>query len=378
MRLLLPTALIFGALGIGSAAQSDTIWQRAIDKDRTETLSLYEAALTAGDETATQAAGRSINAASAARLVDQAITSYRSAAKLRPDQGEPYYRIGTILNHFFFDCLSTPQPPPTCSPGSSDEVRAQQLVDAYDAFEQRSPLDPRVTQILNERAIMRTKLVANVPPEVEQLQRMLARRTLPDQQRKDAEVRLAKLLADLDVHRKKLLEGARKDYQAMLDHADSLSDGSLHTSYGNLAETLMMLGNMDEALEAYRESIRRAHIGFSTEYGYAVALDRDEQTGEAMRILRFLKKKSLEDFEKDIADHLTFFVPTGEEEYYLALAHEAFDDVDEAIEHWNLYLKSGAHPQFQPRAKAHLDALVKKRRTMPPPVPPPDPFQDYP
>jgi hypothetical protein len=61
----------------------------------------------------------------------------------------------------------------------------------------------------------------------------------------------------------------------------------------------------------------------------------------------------------------TFFVPRGEEYYYFALAHEAFDENEEAIEYWEKYIQSGAHPEFQPRAKAHLATLSAKRHTIP-------------
>ena len=67
----------------------------------------------------------------------------------------------------------------------------------------------------------------------------------------------------------------------------------------------------------------------------------------------------------------TFFVPEGEKFYYFALGEEAFGLDDDAINFWRLFLNSGAHPQFQPRAKAHLDALLKKRRKSPLPIEPP-------
>ena len=60
--------------------------------------------------------------------------------------------------------------------------------------------------------------------------------------------------------------------------------------------------------------------------------------------------------------HQTFFVPYGEEFYYFALAYEAFGMTESAIEYWQKYLMSGAHPEYQPRAKAHLDPLLAERR----------------
>jgi hypothetical protein len=58
----------------------------------------------------------------------------------------------------------------------------------------------------------------------------------------------------------------------------------------------------------------------------------------------------------------TFFVPEGEKHYYFALSDEAFGFDEEAIDNWKRFIASGAHPQYQPRAKAHLEALMKKKR----------------
>ncbi|MBX3156605.1 MAG: hypothetical protein KF773_11435 [Deltaproteobacteria bacterium] len=355
------------------------VWDRAIDRDGADAASMYEAALTAGDEAAGQANTRSVNLAAAVRLVDQAIASYRSAAKARPDQAEPHYRIAAVLNHFFFTCASLPTiPQPVTCALQNDDNRARQLVEAYDKFEELAPLDPRVALILNERALTRTKMVANVPPEIDALQRMLARRDLTDVQRKEAEQRLAKAEKALTEHRHRLLERAAADYEAMIDHADSLNDGAQTISYGNLAETFMMVGKLEQAIDAYKTAIRVRGGDESVVYGYAVALDRDDQGAEARRVIRSLKRESFEAFVRKYREGLVFYVPKGEEYYYLGLLHEAFDEHEEAIEAWQLFVKSGAHPQFQPRAKAHLDALVKGRRHRPPVVPPPDPFKDLP
>jgi hypothetical protein len=163
----------------------------------------------------------------------------------------------------------------------------------------------------------------------------------------------------------------------MIDHADSLNEGALALSYGNLAETYMMVGKLEQAIDAYKVAMRaRGNTGASLTYGYAVSLDRDEQGAEALRVIRSLRRESFEAFRLEHDRGGVFYVPRGEEEYYFALLHEAFGDTEEAIERWNLYIKSGAHPQFQPRAKAHLDALTKQRNKAPPPVPPPDPFRD--
>lgn len=68
------------------------------------------------------------------------------------------------------------------------------------------------------------------------------------------------------------------------------------------------------------------------------------------------------EFQRKVGLKLVFLVPAGEESYYFGLAFEAFGQLDEAIEHWRAFLRSGAHPQYHPRAKKHLDKLLAQKR----------------
>ena len=127
--------------------------------------------------------------------------------------------------------------------------------------------------------------------------------------------------------------------------------------------TLLLIARQDrleDAIDTYREAIRRG-ANTSTMYGLAVALDRDERTDAARELIASQGKPALDLFHVSVMQGRVFFVPRGEEYYYFALAHEAFDENEEAIEYWTQYIKSGAHPEFQPRAKAHLAALATKR-----------------
>ena len=123
----------------------------------------------------------------------------------------------------------------------------------------------------------------------------------------------------------------------------------------------MMLGDLDRAIETYTEAVRRGTEA-STTYGLAVALDRNDEGDRARAIIEALGPDAYREFRKGIALHETFFVPDGEVYYYLALADEVFSADDDAIDEWNRFVRSGAHPAFQPRARAHLDALLAKRR----------------
>lgn len=314
-------ALVLAALLVAGSARAD-VWQRAIDG--AQTLEAYEGLLARGDELALSANAKSVSLPQMKRDIEAALEAYRAAAKLNPKAGEPLYRIGALLHSFYFNCdsfMSTP--PQTCGDAGKDR-RAKEIVEAWDAFETRAPLDPRVNQMLLERAILRTKLVASNPGD------------------------------------KALLEGALKDYQALVDRADGLLRKSSYLVLGNLAETHMMLGQLDESIDVYREAIK-AGGGTSTVYGLAVALDRDERGAQAATLIRDQGFDAYKQFEHDV--HVlgnVFFVPPGEEHYYFGLIEEAFGNYDAAIAHWRLYIQSGAHPQYQPRAKEHLDELLGK------------------
>jgi hypothetical protein len=127
-----------------------------------------------------------------------------------------------------------------------------------------------------------------------------------------------------------------------------------------------MVGRLEEAIETYREALRGAS-DTSTWYGYAVALDRDESSRQALEIIKSLGRDQRDLFHLQVMRGTTFFVPEGEKYYYFALADEAFGFDEEAIDNWRRFISSGAHPEFQPRAKAHLDGLTskKKRKTLP-------------
>lgn len=329
---------------LATTAHAD-LWQRAIERGSADaSRDRYDQAMHDGDELTQRANAKSQTARTVASLVDQAVRAYRLAAEARPSESEPYFRIASTIESFFTDCsIQMQQRPPTCpvSMGSKiDTQRAKEAVDAWDQFEQRAPLDPRLAEALFSRAILRTKLVTSS---------------------KDARVHL---------------EGALVDYTSLLDRADGLTMLRLEQVWGNLAETYMMLGKLDEAIEAYQVSIDKG-ASSSTYYGKAVALDRDERTAEALDIIKRQGIEAFDDFKDDIRLGGVFYVPAGEEFYYFGLIYEAFGYVNEAIANWKLFLKSGAHPQFQARAKQHLDALAAKAVARPRP-PPPDPFDLYP
>ncbi len=329
---LLSLSLTLAATTIAHA----DVWQRAIDTTDS-TKDRFEGAMRNGDELATRANAKSQTRAVVTSLVDQAIRSYREAADIVPTNAEPYFRIASLLESFFTDCeprgLGVVRPQTCMDRRTINITRTKETVDAWDEFEKRAPLDPRLGEALFSRAILRTKLVEATT--------------------KDVKVHLA---------------GAMKDYTAMLDRSDGLTMVSMEQVWGNLAETYMMLGKLEESIEAYSVAIERGGNS-STFYGKAVALDRDEREAEALELIRVQGVRAFQEFKQQFEQGDVFFVPRGEEFYYFALIHEAFGYTTEAIANWRLFIKSGAHPPYQPRAKAHLDALLIKQRANPRQVP---------
>ena len=324
------------------------VWDRATDSTADAARDRYETALHDGDELALRANAKVNNVKTINALVDQAIAEYQIAAAARPRDGEPYFRIASVLESFYTDCNAAnaagsfgQRAPATCIGSRLDAARTKQAVEAWDAFESRAPLDPRVADVLFSRAILRTKLVVDA---------------------KDA---------------KPHLEGALKDYTALLDRADGMTMLRLEQVWGNLAETYMMLGKLDEAIESYQVAIEKG-AGSSTHYGKAVALDRDERGAEALEVIKRQNITAFDDFKDDIRNGTVFYVPAGEEYYYFGLIYEAFGYYAESIAAWKSFIKSGAHPLYQARAKQHIDALSLKQLTSPRVRRPPDPFDPYP
>jgi len=337
---------ILATLLVATGARADTVWDQALhpEPDR----DVYEAEMTDGDEFASQAASHSGSYAAIKHSVDMALISYKNAAKAMPAAAEPYFRIGAVIHGFYACEISELPQPPTCHQGEAYELKySKDLVEAWDAFEARAPLDPRIAEFLDVRAIARTKLVKLEPQSAQ-----------------------------------RHLNGALRDYEAAIERwKDGLYARNFEIRkeqlYGNLAETYMMVGRLDDAIDAYKESLL-AGGDTSVKYGLAVALDRDERTQQAIDLIRGNKSSNpINDFElykERVQRGYVFYVPDGEQYYYLALIEEALGRYSDAMEDWRNFIQSGAHPQYQPRAKAHLEALKTQKRLRPP-LPALDPFE---
>jgi tetratricopeptide (TPR) repeat protein len=338
LRALLGLALVSGTAHAN-------VWDHAVNSSATATTDKYEAELANGDEHVLAANSRSNSIAALRAELDLALASYRAAAVTRPDAGEPYARIATTLYSFYLESCNDDlrgfraSPLRDCSRVDAIDVGiAEQVIKAWDALETRAPLDPRFSPlgdsngVLFDRAILHTKLAT-----------------------------------------KDHLQKAVRDYERILDRSGSFDDSDVSRVWGNLAETQMMLGQLDVAIDAYREAARHSSDA-STWYGLAVAMDRDGRSSQAETIVRQQGDEAYQTFQRSVEVGNTFFVPRGEVHYYYALIDEAFGNVEASIREWREFIRSGAHPQYQPRAKEHLDALLAKRKFRP--IPQLDPFRD--
>jgi hypothetical protein len=324
---------------LAGATADASVWDRALTSPEDEAArDLYDAKMVEGDTATLTSTIHSASIKNGLESIKRAELAYRAAASIRPREGEPYFRIGNLLYQMHFDCDAMTSRLPTCDPMYATPKRAELIVEAWDEFEKRAPLDPRVGEILLKRAILNTKLVNGTASD------------------------------------RRHLESAARDYQAALDRSDGLAgtrgDEQL---LGNLAETYMMLHRLDDAIATYMQAISVGAARVSTVYGLAVALDRDGSGDLAMRRIQSQGTAGFDSFNRDYLRRVVFYVPDGEANYYFALANEAFGNYGTALEFWNRYIASGAHPEYQPRAREHIEQLRKKHvRAEPPPPHDPD------
>jgi tetratricopeptide (TPR) repeat protein len=324
-RLRWLVALGCAALSAASAAaEPSSLWEEAAADPEQQARALrYEAAMHTGHELGKAAMRAELDRQSStsspavrAAMSNRAVQAFRDAAAIDPTQAEPHYYIAFLLTQTRLICSSC----------TFDPAIAQEAVAAITAFEQRSPLDPRISiWLLTQRALLHTRLAGASP-------------------------------AGKSQH----LEAALADYRTLVDRRSAERVDS-DLVYGNMAETLMMLGDLEEAIVQYRHSLRMRPSSSNT-LGLAVALDRDERGTEARALIRELGRTAIGEWEYSVASGDTFYVPAGEVFYYNALVQDALGNRTAAIELYDRFIQSDAHPQFAARAAANRDALLAKKR----------------
>lgn len=315
-RYILAIAMAAAALlALPGALVADELWRP--DAPRFDD---YDRAMMMGDSHAIKAieikhsriSGTRRRARDYSTVVARAVAAYEEAARLRPDAAEPHYRAAEVIYNHQLD--ESPN-----APLLVDHAAAKRALAHWRTFEELAPLDPRATDTLFRRAIVNTKLATE-----------------------DS------------------LNNAIDNYETLLGRSDlaSMWATNVGTWLSNLAETYMMVGRLDDAVVMYRRALEYSNRPLYG-YGLAVALDRAE-LGELAR--EIMLSYAVGDRLRALDEDGIFFVPEGERYYYLALGYEALGELDQAIGHYQLFLDSGAHPRFQPRARDNIHELLERRR----------------
>ncbi|MCE9573566.1 MAG: tetratricopeptide repeat protein [Deltaproteobacteria bacterium] len=311
------TAAIALTLTLAAPAQASGFWERSDEDPDAEVARVnYEREMELGNEYAIQAANRGASSLGLGKLVMRAFRAYENAALARPDAAEPHYLAGLVL-WSFFNCGASANP--ICRNGNQDPSIAERIATHWTAFEKLAPLDPRI----------------------------------------DASFLFERALAHTNVATREHLVAAIDDYLESLRRTDLIRI-NVANAYGNLAENYMMVGRLEEALATYPEAIR-LRPSTTTIYGYAVALDRDEQGTKARELIADLGPSAFEEFKRSVESGEAFYVPLGEVFYYFALAEESLGDPERAMADWDRFLASGAHAEFAARARANRDALAARK-----------------
>jgi tetratricopeptide (TPR) repeat protein len=320
------------ALAVATPAHAG-VWD---DASRTEqeqdAQDTYDLAMRLGDDAVLVANVEGGSKPERKEQLQHALDAYRRAADAKPTSAEPYFRIAEAIHSFYIDACPDPGLPPQfqwrspfrdCdNPDQIDQRASVILLDAWAKAEERAPLDPRFSagegSILFDRAIIYTKLGG------EQNWRLAA-----------------------------------KIYEDFIRLVDNRDTDRLQTTWSNLGETYMMLGQLDESIDAYREALRISFgTGISTAYGLAVAFDRAGRAEDAKRLVKAEGEEAWEAFSWSVSRGNTFFVPFGEGYYYEALVLESWGYYDLALQMWRAFITSGAHPRYQARAREHVDAII--------------------
>jgi len=268
----------------------------------------YRKMMAAGDRLTARAvelmsAGHRVHAGN---LALRAADAYEKAADIDPRAAEPHYRAGQVLHAYFVSDIELP-----------DRNATLRAIRHWDAFQSKAPRDPRLEGMLFNRAFTLTKLGGE-----ENYRRAIA------------------------------------DYAAELRLLDlaSAAPGHVAVILSNKAEIHMALGELDQAIEHYYESLSynpRALYAL----GLAVALDRDEQASKARELLDTYP------FDPSALAEAEFFIPEGDVFWYLSLGHESLGRYESAVNYMRRYLAAQPRSPYAQRARQSLARLEKLART---------------
>ena len=247
-------------------------------------------------------------------LARRALDLYEDALGLGPPDAELHYRAYVAAQLY-----------QTASPSPEDFHAVIRHVDGLRAAD---PLDPRLTDMLAALCHALARLAAVGGPEADAL-----------------------------------LERGIHEYEKMfqllgLRGPEGAAD--LAVSYANVAELLMAVERLEDALEYYRLSttLPTRDLPALRYYGLAVAHDRLGQAEQARQAM--LRALELDPELGELHDERVYFVPDGDIHYYEALAHETAGRTSAAIRAYREFLAVAqtVRPAYRNRAREHLDAMT--------------------
>ena len=127
------------------------------------------------------------------------------------------------------------------------------------------------------------------------------------------------------------------------------------TLHGNVAESLMALGRLEEAIQRYRASVALQPGYALAWWGLAIALDRDEQISKAREAVT--RALAGDPDMRALTSEGVFFIPAGDIHYYFAFGYWAKGDLVRSKKEWESFLAALPRSQWAYRAQAHLAQL---------------------
>jgi tetratricopeptide (TPR) repeat protein len=137
------------------------------------------------------------------------------------------------------------------------------------------------------------------------------------------------------------------------------SAGEFARLHGNAAEALLALGRVEEAIHRYEVSLENVPSYSLSQWGLAVALDRDEQGGRAREVVRRVLERDPQ--LRSLTAPGVFFIPHGDIHYYFALGYQALGKNDLARREWLAFQKRLPRNPWAERVRSHLAELDQKK-----------------
>lgn len=163
-------------------------------------------------------------------------------------------------------------------------------------------------------------------------------------------------------------KGTIEEYQKCLD-LDVAKDPNRIIYYGNMAETYMALGDLDHAIDAYREALQLDTTQLHALLGLGVALARKGRRDDARLVLRLglIQDPDLAVMTGDSV----FFIPEGDGDFHVGLMLEELGRIDEAKFRYRRFLRGAEKSAYHEQTRQHLDALEGKRSALVDSIPAP-------